>query len=47
VAFFAIYIKKDLKAKEEFMETPTFDHSKNIIFKKNPLKETKKSFKIS
>jgi hypothetical protein len=36
-----IYIKKYLKAKEKFMETQIFHHAKNIIFKKNPLKETK------
>jgi hypothetical protein len=36
-----IYIKKYLKAKEKFMETQIFHHAKNIIFQKNPLKETK------
>jgi len=36
-----IYIKKYLKAKEKYMETQIFHHAKNIIFKKNPLKETK------
>jgi hypothetical protein len=37
-----VYIKKDLKAKEELMETQIyFTIAKNIIFKKNPLKKTK------
>jgi hypothetical protein len=30
----AIYIKKYLKAKEKFMETQIFHHTKIIIFKK-------------
>jgi hypothetical protein len=37
----AIYIKKDLKAKEELWKLKYFTIAKNIIFKKNPLKETK------
>jgi hypothetical protein len=37
----AIYIKKYLKAKERIMEIQIFHHAKIIIFKKNPLKETK------
>jgi hypothetical protein len=37
----AIYTKKYLKAKRRIMETQIFHHAKNIIFKKNPLKETK------
>jgi hypothetical protein len=31
----AIYMKKYVKAKEEFLETQIFHHSKNIIFKKS------------
>jgi hypothetical protein len=37
----AIYIKKYLKAKSRTMEAQIFHHAKNVIFKKNPLKETK------
>jgi hypothetical protein len=37
----AIYIKKYLKAKEEFMKIQILHHAKHIIFKKNPPKETK------
>jgi hypothetical protein len=37
----AIYIKKYLKAKEELWKLKYISPCKNIIFKKNPLKETK------
>ncbi len=37
----AIYIKKYLKAKEEYYENSNISPCKNISFKKNPLKETK------
>ncbi len=37
----AIYIKKYLKVKSRTMEAQIFHHAKNVIFKKNPLKETK------
>jgi hypothetical protein len=37
----AIYIQKDLKAKEEFMETQIFHHAKIYQSSKIPLKETK------
>jgi hypothetical protein len=37
----AIYIKKYVKAKEELLKLQYFIMKKNIIFKKNPLKETK------
>jgi hypothetical protein len=40
-------LKKYLKAKEEFWKLKYFTIAKTIIFKKkNPLKETKKTFKI-
>jgi hypothetical protein len=34
----AIYIKKYLKAKEEFLEIQIFPHAKNYNLSKNPLK---------
>jgi hypothetical protein len=34
-------LKSILRQKKRIMETQIFDHAKNIIFKKNPLKETK------
>jgi hypothetical protein len=37
----AIYIKKYLKEKEELWKFEYFTMQKYIIFKKNPLKETK------
>jgi hypothetical protein len=37
----AIYIKKYLKAKEEYYGNSTISPCKDIIFQKNPLKETK------
>jgi hypothetical protein len=37
----AIYIKKYLKAKEELYGDSNISPCKNIIFQKNPLKETK------
>jgi hypothetical protein len=46
----AIYIikkKKDIKAKEELWKHSNISPCKNIIFKKYPLKEKPKSFKIS
>jgi hypothetical protein len=37
----AIYIKKYLNAKEELWKLKYISPCKNIIFQKNPLKETK------
>jgi hypothetical protein len=43
----AIYIKKVSKGKRKrITKTQYISPCKNIIFKKNPLKETKSSFKI-
>jgi hypothetical protein len=36
-----MYMKKYLKAKEELWKLKYISPCKNIIFKKNPLKETK------
>jgi hypothetical protein len=36
----AIYIQKYVKGKRRIMKTQILHHAKNIIFKKNPLKET-------
>jgi hypothetical protein len=37
----AIYIKKYLKAKKEFMKTQIFHHAKKIVFKKSSKTKTK------